>query len=46
MAAMYLVGSMMKSKKLSRRLNGKMTEGMILPYRKLIRDAEKEQEQR
>lgn len=37
MAAMYLVGGMMKNKKLSRRLGGKMTEGMLLPYRKVLK---------
>ena len=39
MAAMYLVGGMMKNKKLSRRLGGKMTEGMLLPYRKVLKKA-------
>ncbi len=35
-AAMYLVGSLMKSKKLQKKIVGKMTEGMILPYKKVI----------
>ena len=42
MAAMYLVGGMMKNKKLSRRLGGKMTEGMLMPYRRVLEKAEKE----
>ncbi len=33
---MYLVGSMMQNKKLKGKLGGKMTEGMLLPYRKII----------
>ena len=40
MAAMYLVGAMMKNQKLSRRLGGKMTEGMLLPYKKILERAE------
>ncbi|MBR7010971.1 MAG: NAD(P)H-dependent oxidoreductase [Oscillospiraceae bacterium] len=39
MAAMYLVGGMMKNKKLSRKLGGKMTEGMLMPYRKVLEKA-------
>ncbi|MBR3396645.1 MAG: NAD(P)H-dependent oxidoreductase [Lachnospiraceae bacterium] len=35
-AGMYLVGAMMNSKKLSRKLGGKMTEGMLMPYRKVL----------
>ena len=38
-AAMYLVGAMMKNKKLSKKMGGKMTEGMILPYQKVLRNA-------
>ena len=41
MAAMYLVGGMMKNKKLSRKLGGKMTEGMLMPYRKVLEQAGK-----
>ena len=40
MAAMYLVGGMMKNKKLSRGLGGKMTEGMLMPYKKVLEKAE------
>ena len=35
-AAMYLVGAMMKNKKLQRKIGGRMTEGMTLPYKKVI----------
>ncbi len=38
---MYAVGTMMKNKKLNRKMRGKMTEGMILPYRNIIRKAGK-----
>lgn len=39
MLAMYLVGGMMKNQKLSRKLGGKMTEGMLTPYRKVLERA-------
>ena len=35
-AAMYLVGAMMNNPSASRKLGSKMTEGMLMPYRKLI----------
>ena len=35
-AAMYLVGAMMKNKKLSQKMGSKMTEGMIMPYKKVL----------
>ena len=41
-AAMYLVGAMMNNKKLRGKLGGKMTEGMTMPYRKVL---EKEADQ-
>ena len=41
-AAMYLVGAMMKNKKLQKKLGSRMTEGMALPYRKVIEAAGKE----
>ncbi len=37
--AMYLVGQMMSSPSLSKKLSWKMTEGMLMPYRKVINDA-------
>ena len=36
-AAMYLVGGMMRSKSLSKKIGGKMTEGMIMPYKKVLK---------
>ena len=42
MMAMYLVGGMMKSPKLRKKMGGKMTEGMTLPYRQVLeRDGKK-----
>ena len=38
-AAMYLVGGMMSNKKLSKKLGNKMTEGMLMPYQKVLRKA-------
>lgn len=35
-AAMYLVGSLMKNKKLQQKIGGKMTEGMVMPYQKVL----------
>ena len=43
MAAMYLVGAMMKNRKLSRKLGGKMTEGMLLPYKKVLQDTKRKE---
>ena len=40
-AAMYLVGSMMNDPKLKKKLGGKMTEGMLMPYQKVLKDHEK-----
>ena len=39
--AMYLVGAMMKHPKLRKKLGGRMTDGMTLPYRKVLEAAEK-----
>ena len=35
---MYAVGQMMSNKTLSKKLGGKMTEGMLMPYRKVLDD--------
>ena len=35
-AAMYLVGGLMRNKKLQKKISGKMTEGMVLPYKKVL----------
>ena len=42
MLAMYLVGGMMKNQKLTRKLGGKMTEGMLMPYKRVLEKAGKE----
>ena len=42
-AAMYLVGAMMKNPKLQKKLGNKMTEGMTLPYKKAIESAKEKQ---
>ena len=39
---MYLVGGMMRNKKIQKKLSGKMTEGMLMPYKKALEKAEKE----
>ena len=44
-AVMYLVGTMMRSRKLSGKMSGKMTEGMIMPYQKVLRNALPQEEQ-
>lgn len=36
MLAMYLVGWMMNNQKLRKKLGGKLTEGMIMPYKKVL----------
>ena len=40
-AGMYLVGAMMNNKKLSKKLGSKMTEGMLMPYKKVLEEADK-----
>ena len=35
-AGMYLVGTMMTNKKISKKIGGKMTEGMLMPYKKVL----------
>ena len=35
-AGMYLVGAMMTNKKISKKIGGKMTEGMLMPYKKVL----------
>ena len=43
-AAMYLVGAMMNSPKIMKKIGGRMTEGMVMPYQKVLRDADKKRE--
>ncbi|MBQ3503359.1 MAG: NAD(P)H-dependent oxidoreductase [Oscillospiraceae bacterium] len=38
--AMYLVGAMIASPKISAKLGSKMTEGMLMPYKKVLEDME------
>ena len=38
---MYLVGSMMNSKKMSKKLGAKMTEGMLMLYQQVIKKTKK-----
>ena len=37
MMAMYLVGGMMRSPKLRKKMGNKMSEGMLMPYRKVLK---------
>ena len=37
-AGMYAVGAMMNNKKLQKKIGGKMTEGMAMPYEKVLRE--------
>lgn len=39
--AMYLVGAMMNNKKLKSKMGGKMTEGMLMPYKKVLDEIKK-----
>lgn len=39
MLAMYAVGAMMTNKKISQKIGGKMTEGMVMPYKRVIEKA-------
>ena len=41
MVAMYLVGEAMRNPKLKAKMGGKMTEGMLLPYKKIFDDIDK-----
>ena len=41
MLAMYLVGGMMNKPKLRKKLGNKLTDGMILPYKKVLEKEEK-----
>ena len=39
---MYLVGEMLANKKLKKKIGGKMTEGMLMPYKKVLDELDKE----
>ena len=38
-AGMYLVGAMMTNEKLRKKIGGRMTEGMLMPYKKVLEKA-------
>ena len=38
---MYLVGEMLANKKLKSKIGGKMTEGMLMPYKKVLEELDK-----
>ena len=40
MLAMYLVGAMIASPKIKAKMGNKMTEGMLMPYKKVLKDME------
>ena len=40
--AMYLVGFMIANPKLHSKMDGKMNEGMLMPYKKVLKDLDKE----
>lgn len=39
---LYLVGAMMRNKKLQKKIGGRKSEGMLLPYQKILEDAAQE----
>ena len=39
--AMYLIGAMMANPKLHSKMDGKMNEGMLMPYTKVLKDLDK-----
>ncbi len=44
MLAMYLVGALLSSEKLKKKAGGKMTEGMLMPYKAVLTKTEKQME--
>ena len=44
MLAMYLVGALMNSKKLKAKMGSAMTDGMLMPYQKVLDRVKREQE--
>ena len=44
MLAMYAVGGLMSSKKLKSKMGSAMTDGMLMPYKKVLEKAEKERQ--
>jgi hypothetical protein len=39
---MYLVGAMMRNRKLQKKIGNRMTEGMLMPYRKVLENARRD----
>ena len=39
---MYLVGAMMRSKRLQKKIGSRMTEGMLMPYKKALEESDKQ----
>ncbi len=46
MLAMYLVGALLSSEKLKKQIGGKMTEGMLMPYRAVLDKTAKQIEEK
>ncbi len=44
MLGMYAVGAMMSNKKINQKIGGKMTEGMVMPYKQIIEKARQNKE--
>ena len=42
LAAMYLVGAMMSNEKVSKKIGNRMTEGMLMPYRQVMKAEDKQ----
>ena len=38
MLGMYMVGGMMRNPKLKKKMNGKMSDGMLMPFKKVIKE--------
>ena len=45
-AGMYLVGAMMTNDNLRKKIGGRMTEGMLMPYRQVLKRAERRKKQK
>jgi hypothetical protein len=38
MLALYLVGALMKNPEIQKKMNGKMSDGMLMPYKKVLKE--------
>jgi hypothetical protein len=43
---MYLVGAMMRSPTLKKKIGGRMTEGMLMPYKSVLKKAGEKEEKK